>query len=145
MVKVTASTGVKLKGSNDTLSGSTTITGTDNSGKSSTLATIQASGSPTKGGGAFSAGSSNGWTLDVTYNNDGTATGAASGNWSSTSWNPNVYIEVDAPGRSRHKKKVVRKAKAGSRKKAKASTRKSPKKWSAKTGSTTRRKKAARR
>jgi hypothetical protein len=77
------------------------------------LATITASGKPTKGGSAFGAGSNSGWNLNVTYNNDGTATGLASGSFAGTSWAPDVNVDVVAPGRSRHGKK--RKAKAGKR------------------------------
>lgn len=118
MASVTASKGVALKASTDKLSGSTTLTGTDNNGKTTTLATITASGSPTEGGPWMTAGSNNGWTLNVVYNSDGTATGRASGSYLGIN-SCGVDVKVDQPGRSRHRGKTRTKGKTGSRKAAK--------------------------
>ena len=111
MSTVSASSGVKLKASSGALSGSTTLTGTDNNGNKSTLATINASGTPTKGGNGFSAGSNNNWYLTVTYKANGTATGSAAGSWSGIT-SAAVPVEVDAPGRSHHGRKQVKKTKS---------------------------------
>ena len=130
MTSVTASTGVKLKASTGALSGTTTLTGVNGS-VTSNLATITASGKPTKGGGAFSAGNNNGWSLSVTYNGNGTVTGSAAGSWSGIS-STVVPVQVDAPGRSRHRGKSKSKSKKKSTPKAKSQARsvkkRSPKK-----------------
>ena len=141
MATVTASAGVKLSQSTGRLSGSTTITGTDDRGNKTTLATISASGSPQKGSTPLAAGSSNGWNLNVVYNNNGTSNGAANGSWSGLNWNPSVTVDVDAPGRSRHRGKS-KKARTKGRKTAKRSPKKKATKKVSKRRSPVRRKKA---
>lgn len=88
-----SSSTVKLNDTTGVLSGSASI-----SDGSKTVATIPASGTTSKGKSNFSAGSNNGWNLEVTWNNDGTVSGRAVNGTNST----NVPVTVDHPGKPHH-------------------------------------------
>jgi len=68
-------------------------------GSTTATATINAGGKPTKGGGAFDAGSSNGWEVDVTWAGDGSATGKV---FNGAGLFTDVTVVVDKPGKPLH-------------------------------------------
>ena len=69
---------------------------------SRTLATIQASGSPAKGGGPIMAGSNNNWSLTVTWKADDSATGTAAGPYQGGTQQTLVAVSVDHGGDRPH-------------------------------------------
>src|SRR5262245_19743445 len=63
---------------------------------------IGASGSISQDGKSVTAGTSSGFTLTVTWNTDGSASGSAAGTYNSTRLGCNVPVSVDHGGKRHH-------------------------------------------